>query len=177
MVEERTVTALTHTALRDRPRRLWSFNDVSLPGLRIPGLLAGAGVLVSFLMLGWALQSVLGGPTIVIAFLLGVIASVTAYFAWGMSVSDLGGAGVTILFWVDYQFRQPKSIHGSGANREPTHLQWQVILWEPTDSGWSARRDATYQWLIDHAPEGTAIAAVKNVSTDHHQHFAGGRAS
>lgn len=166
--EESYISAKTHTALRDRLRRLWSFNDLSLPGLSIPGLQAGFGVFVVLVVAGWMLHSVLGGITLTIAFIIAISASVTVYFVWGRSVTDLGGAGVTLVFWGDYQFRQPRKIRGSGANREPTRVRWQVTFWEPTDPGWHARRDATYQWLIDHAPADTATAAAKRPTPHDH---------
>lgn len=161
----RGITALTHTALRDRPRRLWSVSDFALPGISIPGMVAGGGVFLALLIAGWWLDSILGGATILIGAAIAVAAGLLTYLLWGRTRSDHGGAFNTLLFWADYQFLQPKTIHGSGANTTPDRLRWQVIFWEPTDPGWIARREATYEWLIARAPEGTATKAAARAAT------------
>ena len=175
--EESDVMALTHITLRDRPRRQWAVNDFKLPGLNLPSLYASLGVFVTLLVLVAGLHTVLGGNTLTIGFVVTVVVAILAYFVWGTSVSDLGGAGLTMLFWADYRFRQPRVIHGSTANREPNRVRWQTILWEPTDPGWLARRDATYRWLIEHPPGDSAIGAARasqEDSTDSHVNIASG---
>lgn len=159
--EQRKVIAYTHTALEHRPRRLYSVGDISLPGLSIPGIFAGAFALAVSVALGMLIQGILGGPIVLLSVLVGLVAAAATYQLWGRTSSDLGGARHTVLYWVDYTFRQPRVIHGKGADIEPSTLHWQVIFWEPTDPGWIARRAATYQWLMDHAPEDSAIAQAK----------------
>lgn len=174
------IVALTHTALRDRHRRLWSFQDIALPGLSIPGLQAGGAVFAVLLVTGWLLHALIGGATFMVVFIFTIVASTSTYFVWGKSITGVGGADMSILFWADYRFVQPRVIHGSGANRQPTRLRWEVTFWEPTDPGWIARRDATYQWLIDHAPAGTATAADRapqDAGAAHSSHLSGGNPS
>lgn len=161
MTSQNRIVAYTHTALRERPKRMYTIGDISLPGLSIPGIGAGVGALVACVTVGMIVQRIIGGPIVLLSLLVGVVAAFAAYSAWGRISGDLGGLWQTFLFWADYTFRQPRVIHGKGADTEPTRLRWQVILWEPTDPGWLARRDATYRWLIDHAPDGTAVAATK----------------
>lgn len=155
--------ALTHTGLRDRKKRLWSFNGFALPGLSLHGL--GAAAVFTFIMMtvtviGYAvLNSVI---VMTVGVLTTVIGAPSTYWLWGSKVTAVGGIKDTVLMWLDYRLLQPRTIHGSGADKQPTHLAWQVILWVPTDEGWIARRDATYQWLIRNAPDGTAIAAARS---------------
>lgn len=161
MADKQQIVAYTHTGLRDRPKRLWTFGDIPLPGVSIPGLGAGVVVFLAVIVLSTLVQQFTGGPVVLVGAVLGLVAGWGAYAAWGADVSDLGGTLTSLTFWLDYRFRQPRVIVGAGADTEPAHLHWQAILWEPTDPGWIARRDATYLWLVEHAPAGTALATSK----------------
>lgn len=127
--------ALDWTELRDRPKRLWSFGNIPVPGLSLPGIYGGAVALMLWAVGAFVVTRVVALPGVVLV-LGGVIAAAAAYAAMGLRFPDGMKAEEWFVVWLDWTFRQPRAIHGLDKDREPTHIRWQVIVWEPTATSW-----------------------------------------
>lgn len=145
------VVANDHSALRDRPKRMWRFMELPLPGVSMPGVAAAGVVFFSILGLGSLTELVVSGNwPMYVAVIAGGAAGVGTYFAWGKSIGDRMPVTSYVVVWADWLLRQPRTIHGFGRDTEPADIQWQLILWHPTDPGWWAAHDHTLRWLRDH---------------------------
>lgn len=148
MPDDYETVAYDHTTIRDRPKRLWTFMDINLPGLHMPGLAAGGSVLFVVALSGVFLSNAVGGQAFTyVGVLIGGALGVGAYFAWGKPLADKMSATQQLVVRLDWLLRQPRAIHGFTRDTEPTQIQWQLILWQPTDQGWLAAREHTLHFL------------------------------
>lgn len=137
------LTAYDHTDLRDRPKRLWSWGDIPLPGLSLPALGAAvACALVTYLALTAISTAV---PLLRMSVWMVPVYFCPAfglYFLWGRPLASQMTFSQQLVVWCDFLFVQPRRIRGLGADSEPDEVNWTVILWRPTDQRWHQRREA-----------------------------------
>lgn len=146
--EEETPTAYCHTTLRDRPKLMWTFWEFSLPGVNMPGVVAGTVVIIAVALLGVGVDIVTGVDFLMYLLLfVGVTLGIGTYAFWGRPLADRMRMTEYLTVWGDW-IGQPKNLHGLGRDVEPEKLRWQVILWHPTDVGWLAAYDETLDWLL-----------------------------
>lgn len=137
------IIALDHTKLRDRPKRIWNFGDIALPGLYLPSLYSGAatfgvGILATLLLA----QLPIGGPVVLFGLLASVALAIGVGAAWGRFKPD--GMTPSQWLWVafDFRTRQPRLFHGFSEDTEAKTLHWKVILWVPYDDPYAQRPPA-----------------------------------
>jgi len=131
------LVAYDHTDLRKRPKRIWNWGNIPLPGLLMPALGAALGaaallylalsalsVAVPFLGLSMWTAALYFGPPLFL------------YWAWGKPMGSRLTLSQAIFVWADYTVVQPRRIHGLRRDSEPTDLRWVGIVWTPTDPGW-----------------------------------------
>ncbi|MET7932481.1 hypothetical protein [Streptomyces sp. NPDC005322] len=151
------MVAYDHTDLLNRPKRIWNWGNIPLPGLLLPAL--GAAFVFGLL---WLI--VLLSLSAVLPFLgMSVWTSVlyfgppfAIYFVWGRPLPSALTLSQQLVVWVDY-WLQPKRLQGLSADREPEKLHWQVILWQPGSSSWHARYGAARRTA---AERGTPFSAA-----------------
>lgn len=145
------IVASDHTAIRDRPKRMWSFMEFSLPGISMPGISAAGGVFVVIAIIGTIAAGVTGLRVLFyVLAVLGLLVAIGVYFAWGKPLADKMSMLSALVIWADWTFVQPRTIHGFTHDQEPQDVQWQLILWHPTDPGWWAAYNHTLDWLRTH---------------------------
>lgn len=128
----RAIEALDHTDIKQRAKRMWTFNEIRLPGVYLPSL--GVGFVVGLVTFTVAilLGLLLGAVWIqAIGFLLAVVFAVITGMGWEKFRPDSMKPGHWLLLDFDWRWRQPRTFNGYGEDTEPTHVTWQVILWEP----------------------------------------------
>lgn len=144
-----------HTELRDRPKRLWRFGDIGLPGLLLGGSVAALITLVAVWIGVYTLGKTLGAAWLGwIGAVLGLLAALVVYTAWKRPLPSKMRVSPALIIMLDWLFLQPREVHDFGKNREPSRLQWRVILWEPTDLGWIAARDFAHAYHLDLLQQG-----------------------
>ncbi|WP_234330857.1 hypothetical protein [Streptomyces sp. NRRL F-4474] len=151
-----TMVAYDHTDLLNRPKRIWNWGNIPLPGLLLPALGAAFafGVLWIVVLLSVsAFVPFLGLSLITSVLYLGP--PVGVYFVWGRPLPSALTLSQQVVVWADY-WVQPKRLQGLAADREPEELHWQVILWQPQARRWHKRYDAA---LATAARDGSSYAA------------------
>ncbi|MEC4018249.1 hypothetical protein [Streptomyces sp. H27-D2] len=156
------MVAYDHTDLLNRPKRIWNWGNIPLPGLLLPALGAAFGFgllwLVALLSLS-AFLPFLGMSMWTSIFYIGPPFAV--YFVWGRPLPSALTLSQQLVVWADYWF-QPKRLQGLAADREPEELHWQVILWQPGSPRWHSRYDAARRAA---AERGTSFSAGTARST------------
>lgn len=166
------MVAYDHTDLLNRPKRIWNWGNIPLPGLLLPALGAafGFGVvwIVALLSLS-AFVPFLGLSILTSPLYLGP--PVAVYFVWGRPLPSALTLSQQVVVWADY-WVQPKRLQGLAADREPEELHWQVILWQPDAPRWRKRYDAALDTAARHgssyaasAPSPTAPAETAHSET------------
>ncbi|MFE0600794.1 hypothetical protein ACFW2T_09390 [Streptomyces sp. NPDC058892] len=151
------MVAYDHTDLLNRPKRIWNWGNIPLPGLLLPALGAAFGFgllwLVTLLSLS-AFLPFLGLSVVTSVLYIGP--PVGVYFVWGRPLPSALTLSQQVVVWADYWF-QPKRLQGLAADREPAELRWQVILWQPGSPRWQRQYEEA---LAAAAQHGSSFAAV-----------------
>ncbi|WP_392893479.1 hypothetical protein [Streptomyces sp. LN699] len=150
------MVAYDHTDLLNRPKRIWNWGNIPLPGLLLPALGAAFGFGVLWFVLLLTLSTLL--PFLGLSLITSVLylgPPVGVYFVWGRPLPSSLTLSQQVVVWADY-WMQPKRLQGLAADREPEELHWQVILWQPGASRWHRRYDAA---LVTAALHGSSYAA------------------
>ncbi|MFJ9940657.1 hypothetical protein [Streptomyces erythrochromogenes] len=159
------MVAYDHTDLLNRPKRIWNWGNIPLPGLLLPALGAafGFGVLWIVVLLSVsAFVPFLGLSLITSVLYLGP--PVGVYFVWGRPLPSALTLSQQVVVWADY-WVQPKRLQGLAADREPEELHWQVILWQPQARRWHKRYDAALATAARHGSSYAASAPYPNASS------------
>ncbi|MDJ0464304.1 hypothetical protein [Streptomyces sp. H27-C3] len=138
------MVAYDHTDLLNRPKRIWNWGNIPLPGLLLPALGAAFGFGLIWMIALLSLSAVvpfLGFSMLTSILYLGPPFGV--YFIWGRPLPSALTLSQQVVVWVDFWF-QPKRLQGLTADREPEEIHWQVILWTPGSPRWHARYDAAH---------------------------------
>lgn len=128
--------AYDHTDLLNRPKRIWNWGNIPLPGLLLPGLGAAFGFGVVWLVTMLTVSAF--APFLSLSMLTSVLylgPPVAVYFVWGRPLPSALTLSQQLVVWADY-WVQPKRLQGLAADREPDELHWQVILWQPGSARW-----------------------------------------
>ncbi|WP_405491510.1 hypothetical protein [Streptomyces sp. NBC_00096] len=150
------MVAYDHTDLLNRPKRIWNWGNIPLPGLLLPALGAAFGFGVLWLVALLSLSAVL--PFLGISMLTSVLyigPPVAVYFVWGRPLPSALTLSQQLVVWGDYWF-QPKRLQGLAADREPEELHWQVILWQPGSRRWQGQYEEA---LAAASRQGSSYAA------------------
>ncbi|MEV7541338.1 hypothetical protein [Streptomyces sp. NPDC089915] len=153
------MVAYDHTDLLNRPKRIWNWGNIPLPGLLLPALGAAFGFGVLWLVLLLTLSAFL--PFLGLSLITSVLylgPPVGVYFVWGRPLPSALTLSQQVVVWADY-WAQPKRLQGLGADREPEELHWQVILWQPQARRWHKRYDAALATAALHGSSFAASAA------------------
>ncbi|WP_051872180.1 hypothetical protein [Streptomyces sclerotialus] len=133
------MVAYDHTDLLNRPKKIWNWGNIPLPGLLLPAL----GASLAFGVLWFVLLLSLSAALPFLGF--GVVTSIlyfgppiAVYFVWGRPLPSALTLSQELVVWVDY-WLQPKRLQGLSADREPEEMHWQVILWNPGSARWQSR--------------------------------------
>ncbi|MGX2993624.1 hypothetical protein JNUCC64_04895 [Streptomyces sp. JNUCC 64] len=160
--EPEPMVAYDHTDLLNRPKRIWNWGNIPLPGLLLPALGAAFGFGLVWLVVLLSVSAFL--PFLGLSMLTSVLylgPPVAVYFVWGRPLPSALTLSQQLVVWVDYWF-QPKRLQGLAADREPDELRWQVILWEPGSPRWRQR----YERALDEAARtGSSYAARSGDAT------------
>ncbi|MGV4986305.1 hypothetical protein ACWC0C_35215 [Streptomyces sp. NPDC001709] len=150
------LVAYDHTDLVNRPKRIWNWGNIPLPGLLLPALGAAFGFGLLWLVALFSLAAFLPflGMSIWTS-LLYFGPPIAVYFVWGRPLPSALTLSQQLVVWADWWW-QPKRLQGLAADREPEQLHWQVILWAPGSPRWQARYDAARRSA---AERGTAFSA------------------
>ncbi|MFD8934633.1 hypothetical protein ACFV0R_05150 [Streptomyces sp. NPDC059578] len=150
------LVAYDHTDLENRPKRIWNWGNIPLPGLLLPALGAAFGFGLFWLVLLFTTSTFL--PFLSLSMLTAVFyfgPPLAVYFVWGRPLPSALTLSQQLVVWTDW-WLQPKRLQGLAADQEPEELHWQVILWKPGAPRWHARYDAARQAA---APRGSAFTA------------------
>ncbi|MFE9564095.1 hypothetical protein ACFYM0_23640 [Streptomyces sp. NPDC006487] len=150
------MVAYDHTDLLNRPKRIWNWGNIPLPGLLLPALGAAFGFAVLWLVALLSLSAFL--PFLGLSMLTSVLyigPPVGVYFVWGRPLPSALTLSQQLVVWGDYWF-QPKRLQGLAADREPEELHWQVILWQPGSQRWHRQYEEA---LVTAARNGSSYAA------------------
>ena len=127
-----------HTALRDRPRRIWTFGGFNLPGIPLPPLGAFAAGFIASLALTLLLIQLPGLGSLTLIFLIvDFVVGVVAAMWWSRFSTDDLKPSEWLAIKYDYLARQPKRITGLSKDAEPDSLSLHVVMWEP-ETDWHA---------------------------------------
>ncbi|MGW0752987.1 hypothetical protein [Streptomyces sp. NPDC002587] len=150
------MVAYDHTDLLNRPKRIWNWGNIPLPGLLLPALGAAFGFAVLWLVTLLSLSAFLPFLGIsVVTSVLYIGPPVGVYFVWGRPLPSALTLSQQVVVWADYWF-QPKRLQGLAADREPEELRWQVILWQPRSPRWQRQYEEA---LAAAAQHGSSYAA------------------
>lgn len=132
------IISCDYTDLFRHRSRSYTFDSIAIPigidwlgfgwgGVAGISIAVGLGIGCSAVGLPWWIGAALGAITTVVVYAL-------------ISKDSRGRVSPIerLFIWLDYTFRQPQSIHGTGSDDAPTDLHWQVLLWRPewmSDSG------------------------------------------
>lgn len=109
------------------------------------GLVVAIVITVSSSALFLALAD--GNPFVVGGGILtGIAVGTGAYIAMSYRIRGINTPAEVALNWVLGTLLQPRRLEGFSRDREPIHIQWQVILWKPTDEAWEATRQAAWKF-------------------------------
>ncbi|MFE9257593.1 hypothetical protein [Streptomyces sp. NPDC006879] len=136
------MVAYDHTDLLNRPKRIWNWGNIPLPGLLLPALGAAVGFGVLWLVVLLSLSALL--PFLGISMLTSPLylgPPFAVYFVWGRPLPSALTLSQQLVVWADYRL-QPKRLQGLAADREPEQIHWQVILWQPGSPRWRQRYDS-----------------------------------
>lgn len=150
-----------HTALRDRPRRIWTFGGFNLPGIPLPPLGAfAAGFVVSF-VLSLLLMQLPGLGSLILIFVIVdfVVGVVTAVWWSRFSTDDLKPQQWLAIKY-DYLVRQPKRITGLGKDSEPDSLTLHVVMWEPESRWHDEVNMLSRAYLVEEHEQLASVASV-----------------
>ncbi|WP_060904953.1 hypothetical protein [Streptomyces scabiei] len=150
------LVAYDHTDLVNRPKRIWNWGNIPLPGLLLPALGAAFGFGLVWLIILFTLSAFL--PFLGMSMLTSVLyfgPPFAVYFVWGRPLPSALTLSQQLVVWTDWWF-QPKRLQGLSADQEPEELHWQVILWNPGAPRWQARYDDARRAA---AERGTAFSA------------------
>ncbi|MEW1633215.1 hypothetical protein AB0469_03995 [Streptomyces sp. NPDC093801] len=159
------MVAYDHTDLLNRPKRIWNWGNIPLPGLLLPALGAAFGFGVLWLVLLLSLSAFL--PFLGLSLITSVLylgPPVGVYFVWGRPLPSALTLSQQIVVLADY-WVQPKRLQGLAADREPEELHWQVILWQPQAGRWHKRYDAALVTAARHGSSYAASAPYPSVSS------------
>ncbi|MEU7034231.1 hypothetical protein ABZ958_11175 [Streptomyces sp. NPDC046237] len=134
--EPEPMVAYDHTDLLNRPKRIWNWGNIPLPGLLLPALGAAFGFGVVWMVTLLSLSAFV--PALGMSILTAVLyfgPPVGVYFVWGRPLPSALTLSQQLVVWADYWW-QPKRLQGLAADREPGELHWQVILWQPGSQRW-----------------------------------------
>lgn len=154
--EPEPMVAYDHTDLLNRPKRIWNWGNIPLPGLLLPALGAAFGFGVVWMVVLLSLSAFL--PFLGMSVLTSVLylgPPVGVYFVWGRPLPSALTLSQQLVVWADYWW-QPKRLQGLAADREPEELHWQVILWQPGSRRWQQSYE---QALGEAARHGSSYAA------------------
>ncbi|MCY0922766.1 MULTISPECIES: hypothetical protein [unclassified Streptomyces] len=130
------MVAYDHTDLLNRPKRIWNWGNIPLPGLLLPALGAAFGFAIVWLVTLLSLSAFLPFLGIsVVTSVLYIGPPVGVYFVWGRPLPSALTLSQQVVVWADFWF-QPKRLQGMAADREPEEMRWQVILWQPGSPRW-----------------------------------------
>ncbi|MBH5336136.1 hypothetical protein IHE55_15625 [Streptomyces pactum] len=149
------LVAYDHTDLLTRPKRIWNWGNIPLPGLLLPALGASFVSGIAWVVLLTAVSSVV--PFLGLSLLTSLLyfgPPVAVYFVWGRPLSSTLTLSQELVVRADY-WLQPKRLQGLGADREPEELHWQVILWTPGSPRWHRRYAAAREAA---AQQGTSFS-------------------
>ncbi|MFD3935181.1 hypothetical protein ACFWSF_11285 [Streptomyces sp. NPDC058611] len=150
------MVAYDHTDLLNRPKRIWNWGNIPLPGLLLPALGAAFGFAVVWLVTLLSLSAFLPFLGIsVVTSVLYIGPPVGIYFVWGRPLPSALTLSQQVVIWADFWF-QPKRLQGLAADREPEELRWQVILWQPGSPRWQGQYEEA---LAEAAQHGSSFAA------------------
>ncbi|MFF1624823.1 hypothetical protein [Streptomyces sp. NPDC058272] len=158
------LVAYDHTDLVNRPKRIWNWGNIPLPGLLLPALGAAFGFGLLWLILLFSLSAFL--PFLGMSMWTSVLyfgPPFAVYFVWGRPLPSALTLSQQLVVWVDY-WCQPKRLQGLAADQEPEDLRWQVILWAPGSPRWQSRYDAARRAA---AERGTSFSASVAASPSH----------
>lgn len=153
--------AYDHTDLLNRPKRIWNWGNIPLPGLLLPALGAAFGFGVVWLVTMLSLSAFL--PFLSLSMVTSVLylgPPVAVYFVWGRPLPSALTLSQQLVVWADFWF-QPKHLQGLAADREPEELHWQVILWQPGSSRWQRQYDSASE---EAARSGSSYAAAQGAT-------------
>ncbi|WP_060883818.1 hypothetical protein [Streptomyces caniscabiei] len=152
------LVAYDHTDLVNRPKRIWNWGNIPLPGLLLPALGAAFAFGLLWLITLFTLSAFL--PFLGMSIWTSILyfgPPFGVYFVWGRPLPSALTLSQQLVIWADWWF-QPKRLQGLAADREPEELRWQVILWVPGSPRWQARYDAARRAA---AARGTAFSAPR----------------
>ncbi|MFF3016564.1 hypothetical protein [Streptomyces sp. NPDC057939] len=151
------MVAYDHTDLLNRPKRIWNWGNIPLPGLLLPALGAALGFGVIWLVALLSLSAFLPflGLSIVTSVLY-IGPPVGIYFIWGRPLPSALTLSQQLVVWADF-WLQPKRLQGLSADREPEVLHWQVVLWQPGSQRWQRQYAEA---LATAARHGSSFAAT-----------------
>ncbi|WP_411084030.1 hypothetical protein [Streptomyces sp. cmx-18-6] len=130
------MVAYDHTDLLNRPKRIWNWGNIPLPGLLLPALGAAFGFGVVWLVAMLSVSAFV--PFLSLSMMTSILylgPPVAVYFVWGRPLPSALTLSQQLVVWADY-WLQPKRLQGLAADREPDELHWQVILWQPGSPRW-----------------------------------------
>ncbi|MGW1785917.1 hypothetical protein ACWCQQ_43590 [Streptomyces sp. NPDC002143] len=136
------LVAYDHTDLVNRPKRIWNWGNIPLPGLLLPALGAAFGFGLLWLITLFTMSAFL--PFLGMSMWTSILyfgPPFGIYFVWGRPLPSALTLSQQIVVWTDWWF-QPKRLQGLSADQEPEQLHWQVILFTPGSPRWQARYDA-----------------------------------
>ncbi|MBD9725928.1 hypothetical protein PV755_01700 [Streptomyces caniscabiei] len=152
------LVAYDHTDLVNRPKRIWNWGNIPLPGLLLPALGAAFAFGLLWLITLFTLSAFL--PFLGMSIWTSILyfgPPFGVYFVWGRPLPSALTLSQQLVIWADWWF-QPKRLQGLAADREPEELRWQVILWVPGSPRWQARYDAARRAAV---ARGTAFSAPR----------------
>ncbi|MFE6779045.1 hypothetical protein [Streptomyces sp. NPDC057702] len=135
------LVAYDHTDLLTRPKRIWNWGNIPLPGLLLPALGATFAFGIGWFVLLTLVSTVV--PFLGLTMLTSLLyfgPPIGIYFVWGKPLPSALTLSQEVVVWADYWF-QPKKLQGLGADQEPEEIRWQVILWAPGPR-WRQRHEA-----------------------------------
>ncbi|MEU9998513.1 hypothetical protein ACGFYP_26575 [Streptomyces sp. NPDC048370] len=155
--EPEPMVAYDHTDLLNRPKRIWNWGNIPLPGLLLPALGAAFGFGVVWMVALLSLSAFV--PFLGMSMLTSVLyfgPPFGVYFIWGRPLPSALTLSQQLVVWADYWW-QPKRLQGLAADREPEELHWQVILWQPGSRRWQQSYE---QALAEAAAHGSSYAGT-----------------
>ncbi|MGW7098405.1 hypothetical protein [Streptomyces sp. NPDC054838] len=161
------MVAYDHTDLLNRPKRIWNWGNIPLPGLLLPALGAAFGFGVLWLVALLSLSAFL--PFLGISMLTSVLylgPPVGVYFVWGRPLPSALTLSQQLVVWADYWW-QPKRLQGLAADREPEELHWQVILWQPGSRRWQRQYEEARATASRHGSSYAGQARALNPHAAH----------